>query len=123
MAKQITMPQSDGAEKQFLPMIGSAVGSYFGPVGGMIGNALGGMASKEKGGQAGAVQTEGAERGTSPLLRRQKQIEEDPTTTLRQGKAALSTMDESTQKDLNPVIDEALRRAAEQRKQNGSQGY
>lgn len=117
------MPQSDGAEKQLLPMVGSAIGSYFGPVGGMVGNALGGMAANEKGGQPGAVQAEGAAGATSPLLRRQKQIEEDPTTTLRQGKAALSTMDESTQKELNPVIDEALRRAAEQRKQNGSQSY
>lgn len=127
--KPIQMNKEKGMGESFISslpgMIGGAVGSKFGPIGGLVGSTVGGAVGQgmAKDESAPSVAGSNLSQESTPLMRRRQQIEEDPTTTLRQGKAALSTMDESTQKELNPVIDEALRRAAEQRKQNGSQSY
>lgn len=58
------------------------------------------------------------EQVSTPVDRRMQQMDSDPTGTLKQGRAQLSTMDESTQKTLGPVLDEAIKRAAQQRAAN-----
>lgn len=62
-----------------------------------------------------------AEQVSTPVDRRMQQMDADPNAVLKQGRAQLSTMDESTQKALSPVLDEAIKRSAIQRQQQG--GY
>lgn len=116
-------PKQPGVAEQMIPsvagMVGNGVGSYFGgPAGGMVGGMAGGVvgqAATSSGtqeapsvGQPGAADVGGS---SNPRDRAMEQMQKDPVNQLQQGKAALSGMDEQDRVMLQPVLDEALKRA------------
>lgn len=110
-------------------LIGMGVGAYYGgPAGAAAGSSIGsavGSAAAPK--QANTQSIEGgnyaAKGPSSPLSRRQEAIQSDPATQMRQGKIAMASMDDQTRKAFEPVLDEGLRRAAQQRKDQYGYGY
>jgi hypothetical protein len=126
MAAQISQP---APKKSPLGLIGTAGGAiiggvYGGPAGAATGASLGGSIGGAVGQQTQTAQVQNI--GTpesSPLMRRQQQIESDPATQMRNGKIALASMDAETRKAFEPVLDEGLRRHAQDRKQQYGYGY
>jgi hypothetical protein len=110
-----TYQKQPGMLNSLLPTAGSVVGSYFGPVGSAVGGKAGGMVAgqNEKQKQQTSIETP----QSSPMMRRQQAIQDDPVTQMRQGKIALASMDAETRKAYEPVIDEGLKRAAKQRQE------
>lgn len=110
--------------------------SYGGPIGNIAGTAIGGYLGGPAGAAAGGA-AGGAVGGnlssaapaqeplatSSPASRRMDALDQDPTNQMRQGKIALASMDEQTRKAFEPVLDEGLRRAAEDRKKQYGYGY
>jgi hypothetical protein len=123
MTTQVTPPppKKPGMFEQILPMAGSIIGGiYGGPGGAAAGGAAGGaIANSNQKPPAQIVQTP----ATSPLQRRQESIQSDPATQMRNGKIALASMDAETRKAFEPVLDEGLRRHAQDRKQQYGYGY
>ncbi len=112
--------------------LGAIVGGYYGggtgalqgaqmgsSVGGMAGNAV--TANQQASNAPTTIPT--TETASSPASRRMDAINSDPATQMREGKIALSSMDEQTRKAFEPVLDEGLKRAAQQRKQEYGYGY
>jgi hypothetical protein len=52
---------------------------------------------------------------SSPVDRRMETLGSDPTNTLKQGRAALDQVDSQTREGLAPVIDEAIKKSAQQK--------
>lgn len=91
--------------KGVLPAAGGAIGTMFGgPAGGIAGSAIGGEVAKGVGGG-------GVDNVSSPVSRRMEEISKDPSSVLKQGKAALSSMDEQSRQALGPVLDEAIKKS------------
>lgn len=113
MTQQVNMKQKEpGMIEGMIPgligMAGTAIGSYYGgPAGGAAGGAIGGQVGKAA---AGGKQAQGVESST-PVDREMARIQSDPATQLQQGKQALAGMDEQDKVMLQPVLDEALKRA------------
>lgn len=126
MAKVIgVQPKEDigkGLLSSGLQMGGQALGSaYGGPVGGAIGGQLGATAGKAV--NSGSNQgPSGIEQATSPVDRRMQATQQEPLNQLKEGRAALSSMDPDTQAALSPVLDEAIKKAATQKQQTNG-GY
>ncbi len=96
-----------------LGTVGTLVGTYYG---GPAGGAAGGAAGEAVG--QGITKTPGndIESVSNPRDRAASQIQNDPTFKLQQGKAALSGMDEQDKVMLEPVLDEALKKAWEKKR-------
>lgn len=88
--------------------------------GGGLGSSIGGAMSSNNSNTPTTVQTASE---SSPVMRRQQAIDSDPVTQMRQGNVALASMDAETRKAFQPVLDEGLRRAAQQRKDQYGYGY
>jgi hypothetical protein len=58
---------------------------------------------------------------SSPVDRRMGNISSDPNNVLKQGRSALDQADAQTRESLAPVLDEAIKKSAQQKQQN--QGY
>ncbi len=124
MAVQVIQPEKKpDFASQSGGLIGQGVGFAYGGAGGAsAGGAVGGAAGQGFSTQGPQTQTISAPQAapamqqSSPLSRRQQAIESDPATQMRQGKIALNSMDDQTRKAFEPVLDEGLRRAAEDRK-------
>jgi hypothetical protein len=96
-----------GMVKAMPAMAGSSLGTAMGgPMGGMAGSAIGGQIGQ------GLSKDQGALNVSNPVARRMETLKADPLETLRQGKAQLAGMDDQTKAALEPVLDEALKRAA-----------
>lgn len=123
--KPIVVNREKGFGESLVSMIPGMVGSYYGgPAGGAVGGQIGQGMTKDPS-QPVAERSQQPESDMSqiagdPRSRRQQSIEESPTYTLRKGQESLSTMDPETQKTLAPVLQEALKRDAEERKRQQS---
>lgn len=103
-----------GVVKAMPAMAGKTIGTAFGgPVGGVAGGAVGSKLGE------GLSKDQGALNIDSPVSRRMSALENDPAETLRRGKAELAGMDEQTKAALEPVLDEALKRAVTNKTQQG----
>lgn len=127
MAKVIQVqPKEDmgkGLLSAGLQMGGTAAGTAFGgPVGGAAGGMVGGMLGKAV--NSGSNQgPSGIEQASSPVDRRMSASQQDPMNQLKEGRAALSSMDPDTQAALSPVLDEAIKKAATQKQKQQVGGY
>ncbi len=103
--------------KGMIPMVGQAIGGIFGgPAGAMAGGAVGGaVANSGNKGPAPSV--------SSPVDRRMESMQQDPLNQLKEGKNALSLADEQTRQSLEPVLDEAIKKAAMQKQQMSPGAY
>lgn len=103
-------------------MAGAAAGGvYGGPAGAAAGGMLGGQVGK---GMVKEAQTSGVDQQkSSPVDRRMQSAQSDPLNQLKEGKAALASTDPDTQAALSPVLDEAIKKAAQQKQQQTSGGY
>lgn len=109
-------PKNDPA-KGLVQAVPGIIGQiYGGPVGGAAGGAVGQGIAKQPTAVA-PVQS------SSPVDRRMQSQEQDPLNQLKQGKAALASMDSDTQASLSPVLDEAIKKAALERQQRQQGGY
>lgn len=110
MATQVIQVQKKDDSNGLLGLAGGLVGSYFGgPAGGAVGSQAGNMA-------AGSGGQPPAQVASNPRDRAMAKMGEDPVHQLQQGKAAAAKLDPETQKEISPVLEEALKRAFEQRK-------
>lgn len=123
MAVTVQQPQKKENENaKWGSLIGMGVGAYYGGgAGAALGSQIGGAAgaATEDNSQSSSI----ASSESTPLMRRQDALRNDPTSRMREGKVALASMDAETQKAWAPVLDEGLRRAAQQRKENYGYGY
>ena len=118
MAGVIQVQKKEDPVKGIVAAVPAVVGQiYGGPVGGAVGGAVGQAAVKQN-----TVAPSVQQSSSSPIDRRMQQLEGDPLNQLKQGKAALSSMDEDTRASLEPVLDEAIKKAA-LAKQNPQGGY
>lgn len=118
--------QVEGLVGMIPGVIGSVVGSvYGGPVGGAAGGAIGGQLGQgmSKGSESSASLSSPGTGNTAAVDRRMQSLSEDPLNQLKQGKAALSSMDPDTQASLSPVLDEAIKKAALEKQQRQQGGY
>lgn len=111
MADVIQVQKKEDPIKGIIPLAGQIIGGiYGGPAGAAAGGALGGAVSKS-GQQQVNTQV------SSPVDRRMEQLQQDPLVQLKEGKSALQQTDSATRQNLEPVLDEAIKKAAIQRQQ------
>lgn len=109
----VNMPQKkqgivEGFAAEAPAMAGRAIGTAFGgPVGGAIGGKLGSTLAPAQSAAPTAVD------------RRMSSLSNDPANIIKQGKAELASADEGTRAALEPVLEEALRRATLEKQKSG----
>ncbi len=131
----------DGLIK-LLPIIGSVVGGFFGPVGSAAGGALGGKVAEKKQEQGAVSGVQGQPMGasdpmapmgpsappstpsgqgaiqTSAMQRRMDKINDDPLTTLNKAQIALKYQPEDVRKQYEPIVGQALINAQREAQKN-----
>lgn len=114
MPEVIQIQKKQDPIKGIIPVVGQVVGGAFGgPAGAAAGGAIGGAAANSGNKPQASV--------SSPVDRRMEQLQSDPMSQLKEGRSALAGADEQTREALTPVLDEAIKKAAIQRQQQG--GY
>jgi hypothetical protein len=116
---QIAAPQGTPGADQTYGSIQSSMGTLKGVAGPFTGMMGGGSGGGEPQG-AGNAQ---AQIDTSPMRRRLSTMEEDPAFQIAQAKASLSSMPPAYQQQYGPALDEAYKRAMNNKRSGMNEGY